>query len=61
MSYEERIAAEEEMDMTLECVSKIRGHLNRLVHEEGKVKYMNNLDLLDTMFVSFQDRQAVAV
>ena len=54
---------EEEMDMTLECVSKIRGHFNRLINEEKKLKYVNNLMILDSMFVNYDKtvNEAVAV
>jgi len=52
---------DEEMEMTLECVAKIRKHLVRQINQEGKVKYVNNLVVLDSMFVSFDNTPIAAI
>ncbi len=44
--------ADKELDMTLECVAKIRKHLKRHIKEDGKLKYVNNLVELSSMFGS---------
>ncbi len=46
---------EEEMDLTLECVAKIRQHLTRLINNEGKMKYVNNLVVLNSMFITYDE------
>lgn len=37
----------EEMEMLNSCASNIRGHLTKLVKKDAKVKYANNLEILD--------------
>jgi len=52
---------DEDMEMTLGCVAKIRKHLVRQIQQKGKVKYVNNLVVLDSMFVSFDNTPIAAI
>jgi len=51
----------EELEMTLACAEKVKFHLTRLILQESKVKYVNNLQVLDEMIDSFEIRYGVAV
>jgi hypothetical protein len=46
----------DELEMTLDVAWKIRSHMNRLVNREGKVRYANNLELLDEMIGSYNEQ-----
>lgn len=46
--------SEEEIQSTLSCAMNIRRHLERLIILESKVKYVNNLQILDTLISSYQ-------
>jgi hypothetical protein len=46
----------EELEMTLDCAWKIRSHISRLVTQESKVKYVNNLNILDSMIGSYNEQ-----
>jgi hypothetical protein len=51
----------EELEMTLACAEKVKFHLNRLILQESKIKYVNNLQVLDDMIGSFEIQYGVAV
>jgi len=51
----------EELEMTLECAEKVKFHLTRLILQESKVKYVNNLQVLNEMIGSFEIQYGVAV
>lgn len=51
----------EELEMTLDCAWKIRSHMSRLVQNEGKVKYANNMEVLDAMIGSYNEQLVPAV
>lgn len=52
---------EEELEMTLDCAWKIRSHMNRLVNQEAKAKYTNNLAVLDSMIGSYNEQLVPAL
>jgi len=51
----------EELEMTLDIAWKIRSQMNRLVNKEGKVKYANNLEILDEMIGSYNEQMIPAI
>lgn len=56
--------SQEDLEMALEISKKVKSHLTRLVYDESKVKYANNLITLDTMVSQCKSdliQQAIAV
>lgn len=54
----------EELEMALEISKNVKSHLTRLVYQESRVKYANNLIALDTMVSQCKSdliEQAIAV
>jgi hypothetical protein len=51
----------DELEMTLDCAWKIRSHMSRLVNQEAKVKYSNNLEILDSMIGAYNEQFVPAV
>lgn len=51
-----KMQSQEELEMEIQCAMKIMGHLKRLVYEESKVKYVNNLDSLNDIVNGFKSR-----
>ena len=47
---------QEDLELTLECAWKIRSHMSRLVTKESKVKYVNNLEILDSMIGAYNEQ-----
>ena len=52
---------EEELEMTLDVAWKIRSHMSRLVNQEARVKYANNLEILDSMIGAYNEQLVPAV
>lgn len=52
---------EEELEMMIECATKIQKHLDRLVHREAKVKYANNLQIVNEQLDSFYAYRELAM
>ena len=44
-----RSPKEEDVARTRQCAENIMGHLNRLIENEGKVKYANNRAVLNRL------------
>lgn len=38
-----------EIEMALECALRVQGHLKRTIQKDSKVKYMNNLQIVDAI------------
>ncbi len=51
----------EELEFARECADKIKGHLNRLITQESKIKYVNNMEILNNVLKSCNEPAAIAV
>jgi len=51
----------DELEMTLDIAWKIRSHMSRLVSGEGRIKYANNLEILDEMIGSYNEQLNPAI
>lgn len=42
-----------EMEIALECAMRVQKHLKRIIQQESKVKYMNNLHIVESIIEKY--------